>query len=177
MSQIEELLLENWLSLISIFIGIGLAFYLYILEKRRDEKQIKQTEEFNKWMKEQTERQTAVIEALQKSLPKAEADKLTQKVADMLPGSIQIGDIIITRANIRIAQSFLGGGTYVEAVAFGEEGERLKAQFEKLEEWQVVKFVSPDHKGITQVKDIKIDITEGEGVKLYTFHIWLQIKG
>jgi len=176
MHEFVRWLLENGVSIVSLIIGLFIAVYLYILEKRRDERQIKQTEEFNKWMEEQTKRQTAMIEALRESLPKVQADKLTKKVSELLPGSVQIGEIVIERANIRIAQSFLGGGTYVEAVAFGEEGERLNAEFSKLKEGQIVKFISPDHTGLAQLQKIEIEKTEVEGANLYLFSIWLQIK-
>jgi len=177
MKEFTRWLLENGLSIASFIISLFIAIYLYILEKRRDEHQISQTEEFNKWMKEQTERQTAMIEALKKGLPKVQADELAKKVAELLPGSVQIGEIVIERGNLRIAQSFLGGGTYIEAAVFGEEGERLSTEFSKLKEGQVVKLISPDHTGVAQVKTIETEKTEAEGGSLYLFRIWLQIKG
>ena len=169
---------ENCVDIASLIVGIIIAVYLYILEKRRDEHQNQQTEQFNKWMAEQAKRQTAMIEALTKSLPNAQAEELSKKVAELLPDSIQIGEIIIQQTNIRIAQSFLGGGTYVEAVAFGEDGERLRAEFGKLQAGQIVKYISPDYKGVAEIKEkITIDETETVSGRAYVFHIWLQIKG
>jgi hypothetical protein len=162
-------------SLASFIVSLFVAIYLYILEKRRDEYQIKQTGEFNKWMKKQAQRLSAMMEALQKGLPKPQAEELTKRMAEFTPGSVQVGDVILRRDNIRIAQTFLGGGTYVEATAFDEEGERLSSELEKLK-GKSVKFISPDHTGMAQVKEITVEKTKGEGGFLYVFHISLQIK-
>ena len=168
---------EIAVSFVSILIGLFIAIYLYVLEKRRDEYQIKQTEAFNKWMKEQTQRQMAMMEALQKSLPEAQSKELTRKVTALLPGSVQIGEIVINRANIRIFQSFIGGGIYLEAVAFDDEGEELRTQFEKLREGQTLKIISPDHTGLVQIKTINVETSKADDTMLYTFSIMLQIKG
>lgn len=117
-----------------------------------------------------------MIEALEKSLPKAQASKLARKVTELLPGSVQIDDIVIERAKIRIAQTFLGGGTYVEVAAFGDEGEHLSAEFSGLKEGQIVKFISPDHTGLAQIQKIEPEETKTNGAVLYLFRVWLQIK-
>jgi hypothetical protein len=176
MDEFQRWLIEIVVSIASFLIGLVIAIYLYKLEKRRDEYQTRQTDEFNKWMRAQTERQTAMIEALEEGLPEAQARELTERVAKLLPGSIKIGDVTIERANIRMFQSFMGGQTYVEAIAYDGEGERLSAEFNKMK-GKVIKFVSPDHIGVVELQETEIEKVVAEGAQLYVFHIWLRIKG
>lgn len=173
-AMLGKWLLENALSIATFLMSTIIALYLRRVDRRRNEREIKQIHDFNTWMKEQTQRQVATLEAVMSALPKAEREELTKEIASLLPESVRIGEVTIARPSLRIAQDLLGGEMYIEARAFGDEGERLNREIKKLREGLLVQFESPKHSGLTEIRKIEITTETTGGVTYYVFYIWVR---
>lgn len=168
-------MLEVVLSIIGIIIGISIAFYLYWLEQERDKEREKVEENYNQWMRSQLERQGTLIRAIKESLPASRKEAFSAKVE---VGNVRIGDVVIDKAYLDLAETFPGGETYVQASAHTERREstssRLVQSLETLEEGQTVVYVSPKGKSHdAKIKSIESIVSEEK--RYYIFHIWLQI--
>lgn len=181
MGQQIEWLIEHSLGIATFAVSLIVALLLYWLEKRRDDRQERQTNAFNDWMTDQTERITTMLETFQKYVEKSpsrsERQELVAGIERVFPGSVLIGDISIQRPALRIAQAFMGGAVFVKALAFGDEGKQLSREISKLEEGQVTSYVSPKgEQFLAEVKSAKIEEVTVDEIIAYEFRIELQIR-
>ena len=167
-------IIQNVLSIASLIMSTFIAFYLYLLEQRRDQEQANQVNDFNNWIKEQTQRQISILEALQQVLPEKVKTRLSKEVARLIPESIQIGNLNINRPSLRIAQALLGGKLYIEATAYGDEGERIKSQIEMIDEGEIIKLVTPKYANLAIIKKINIEKEILNSSYYYTFRLWIE---
>jgi len=178
----ERYLIDNLFSILSFVISSILTIVIFVLEKRRDDKQAKQTEDFNSWMKDQTVRVAAMLETLGRlvggmgSITRNEAREMVTKIQQLFPSGVQIDDITVNKPYLRIAQAFMGGEVYIQASAEGTKGEQLRSEISKLKEGKLVKYVDPKNVLYTaQIKSIEIEDIREDEKHFYHFRLSLQI--
>lgn len=181
MDELTRWYIDLGLSIGTFIVSLIVAFLLFWYEKRRDDSLVQQTKDFNNWMKGQTERMTSILEALQKYIEKApskpERRRLADRIERLFPGSVQIGETIIRRPSLRIAQAFIGGAVMVEALAIGDEGEQLHGEISKIKEGKIINYVSPEgERFLTEVKSVRIEKETIDETIAYHFYIGLQIR-
>lgn len=174
MAELKQWLAENALSLATFVISTFIALYLHWIEKRRKAKETRQTQDFNRWIKEQTQREIAMIEALLNTLPKPAKEELAKEMATLLPERIRLGPITIVKPSLRIAQDLLGGEVYIEARAFGNEGRNLNEEMKGIKEGHIVQFESQKRSGLVVIKKIEVGKETTNSVIFYVFRIWIQ---
>ena len=177
MSEILSWLAQHAFSIASVTFSFCLAVFFYLLNRRKGKKWQKQVQEFNNWLKEQTEQEVATLTTIEKLLPKGAKDEVAKQVAKFVPEYVQINETIIRRPALRLAQTFLEGYTYVEARTYGNEGRRLETKLAQLAEGDVVKITMKNETKVAKIQDIRTARESGDRVDFYIFKIWVKEEG
>lgn len=89
--------------------------------------------------------------------------------------SVDIGKAKLPKRYVRRVLRALGGYVGIYLSALDKDGVLIEKELEKIEEGKVYDFHSMETSGIVKVKNIKKEIREEAGRKIYVFSIELQI--